>query len=93
MKISPALELHNPQASLVGSLWARLRAVWDSVNVHRRIRRLHLCESVSLGEKRLIAVVEFEDQRFLLAATSESITLLQSLGAAAPTGEKPSERA
>ncbi|MGD0963620.1 MAG: flagellar biosynthetic protein FliO [Candidatus Acidiferrales bacterium] len=95
MKISPALELPelngSPQASLLGALWARLQSVWDSLRVQRRARHLHLCESLSLGEKRLLAVVEFEQQRFLVAATPERITLLQTLGAARPPDTPPGE--
>jgi flagellar biogenesis protein FliO len=92
MKNSPALEMQNLQGSLLTSLWARLRAIVGSVSVQRRLRRLRLCESLSLGEKRLIAVVEFEDQRFLVAATSENITLLQSLGTSRPAETEPAER-
>ena len=64
------------------SMWARLRTLLAGVSVHRRPRRLYLCESLSLGEKRLVAVVQFEEQRFLVAATSHHISLLQSLGPA-----------
>jgi flagellar biogenesis protein FliO len=77
-------------ASPFAALWSALRAVLRTVRVERRSRRLRLCESLPLGEKRLIAVVEFEEQRFLLAATAENICLLQSLG---PAPEKlPAER-
>jgi flagellar biogenesis protein FliO len=84
MKIVPAFELHGLRASPLSSLWARLQSSWSSIRVQRRSRRLQLCESLSLGEKRLIAVVQFEEQRFLVAATSENITLLQTLGASRP---------
>ena len=60
----------------------RLRALFSVVKVQRTNRRLRLCETLSLGEKRIVAVVEFEDQRFLLAATPQNISLLQSLGPA-----------
>lgn len=77
-------------ASPFAALWSALRAVLRTVRVERRSRHLRLCESLPLGEKRLIAVVEFEEQRFLLAATTENISLLQSLG---PAHEKlPTER-
>ena len=93
MKISSALEMQNVRGSLLGSFWTRLRALWQSVSVQRRVRRLRLCESLSLGEKRLIAVVAFEGQRFLVAATSENITLLQTLRAGQPVEEpQPGER-
>jgi len=46
---------------------------------HRPERRLRLCETLSLGEKRFIAVVEYGKQKFLLAGTPQNISLLQSL--------------
>jgi flagellar biogenesis protein FliO len=42
-------------------------------------RQLRLCESLSLGEKRLVAVLQFEGQRYLVGATGSSITLLSKL--------------
>ena len=92
MKMTPALELHGLRGSPLGSLWARLQSVWGSIRVQRRSRRLRLCESLSLGEKRLIAVVEFEEQRFLVAATSEQITLLQTLSTPHPAATSLAER-
>jgi flagellar biogenesis protein FliO len=77
--------------SPLGALWARMRSVLGSVRVQRR--SLCLCESLPLGEKRLIAVVQFEEQRFLVAATPQNITLLQTLGAARPAGTPPVEGA
>jgi flagellar biogenesis protein FliO len=65
---------------LLNWMGLRLRTLFAEVKVQRRNRRLRLCESLSLGEKRIVAVVEFEDQRFLLAATPQNISLLQSLG-------------
>ena len=92
MKISPALELQDLRGTLLGSVWTRLQALWASVRVQRRVRRLRLCESLSLGEKRVVAVVEFEDQRFLLAATPEHITWLRTLDAARPVATSSVER-
>lgn len=45
----------------------------------RSERKLCLTESISLGEKRFLAVVQFESQRYLLAGTAASITLLTQL--------------
>jgi flagellar biogenesis protein FliO len=68
------------------SPWAwlllRLRAALAGVKIQRRQRRLRLCETLSLGDKRLIALVEYENHRFLVAATPQRISLLQSLGPA-----------
>jgi flagellar biogenesis protein FliO len=54
-----------------------------NVHIQRRERKLRLCDSLALGEKRMIAVVEFERQRFLVAATANNISLLQTLPATA----------
>lgn len=68
-----------------GDLWRRARACWDRMlRLRRRApRRLRLCESLSLGERRVVAVVEFEHSRFLVGGTSASLVLLARLGDAA----------
>jgi flagellar biogenesis protein FliO len=43
----------------------------------RRERRLRLSEMLSLGEKRFIAVVEYGQEKFLLAGTPRNISLLK----------------
>jgi len=42
-------------------------------------RRLRLCETLPLGEKRSLAVVEFDRFRYLLGCTAGAITLLSQL--------------
>ncbi len=74
------------------SLWAtlsfRIRSAFSKVNIQRRPRRLRLCETLSLGDKRLLALVECEKQRFLVAATAQNISLIQSLGLAKEEDQK-----
>lgn len=65
-------------------LVSRLR----SVKVRRRERSLRLCETLALGEKRLVAVIQFEQKRLLIGATSQSIELLADLET--ETQESPS---
>ena len=63
-----------------GSKWAALlRRIRALAAGHGRQRRLRLCETLSLGEKRFIAVVEYGQEKFLLAGTQQSISLLQRL--------------
>lgn len=52
----------------------------------RRERRLRLCETLALGEKRFLAVVSFKQQEFLVGGTSHSIALLTRL-----TGQEEDE--
>jgi flagellar biogenesis protein FliO len=93
MKSLPLFDEQGPRESPLRALWMRLRAALGSVSIQRRPRRLHLCETLSLGEKRLLAVVEYEDQRFLLAATAEHISLLQALGTSDAKPASPEGRA
>lgn len=52
----------------------------------RRARRLHLRETLSLGERRMVAIVECDDREFLVGATGQSVSLLSPLGAPAASG-------
>jgi flagellar biogenesis protein FliO len=58
---------------------AFLRRICSLASVPRSERRLRLCETLSLGEKRFVAVVEYDRDKFLLAGTPENISLLQRL--------------
>jgi flagellar biogenesis protein FliO len=54
--------------------WKRFRRLNQ-----RRQRRLRLCESLPLGERRFVAVVQFERSRFLVGGTPGSLVLLARL--------------
>jgi flagellar biogenesis protein FliO len=59
----------------------------------RRSRRLRLRETLSLGERRLVAIVECDDLEFLVGATGQAISLLARLGhAAAPANTASFEK-
>jgi hypothetical protein len=59
----------------------RVLAMWERIlRLSRRTpKRLRLCESLPLGERRFVAVVEFEQNRFLLGGTPSSLVLLSRL--------------
>ena len=59
----------------------RVIALWERVLrfSQRPPRRLRLCESLPLGERRFVAVVEFDQSRFLVGGTSSSLVLLSRL--------------
>lgn len=63
-------------------LWQRLVGfVQPLLRLGRRPpRRLRLCESLPLGERRFVAVVEFDRARFLVGGTTASLVLLARLG-------------
>jgi flagellar biogenesis protein FliO len=86
------------QQSQVGMVAVRFfqwaRHLLRHVRIQRRERSLRVCESLALGEKRSILVLEFESKRYLLGTTSQSICLLDRLsgfdGGAASTHLAPS---
>jgi len=45
----------------------------------RREKRLKLCETLSLGERRFVAVVRYREQQFLVGGTGQTIALLAHL--------------
>lgn len=70
--------------ALFPSGWSK--DVWNwlaRVRVRRKPRELRLCESLSLGEKRVVAVIQYEGQRFLIGAGAQSVNLLCRLDEAA----------
>jgi len=79
LQSAPGLLAKLP-AKLLAKLLAKSRRLWTSVKIRRRERSLRLCETLSLGEKRLVAVLECERQRYLIGITNQSIVLLHDLG-------------
>ena len=78
----------NPLAStalarISALLSARLGAIWRS---QKKRKALSIRETASLGERRFVAVIQFERQRFLIGASPSSVTLLTQL----PDDEAPS---
>lgn len=49
------------------------------VRCKRKDRAMHLCETLSLGDRRFLALVKIEGQRFLIGAAGSSISLLAEI--------------
>jgi flagellar biogenesis protein FliO len=73
----------------------RVIALWGRVlRLSRRTPKgLRLCESLPLGERRFVAVVEFERMRFLLGGTPSSLVLLSRLDDFRNRGDAATEQA
>lgn len=59
-----------------------LRTLWSllqKIKMRPARKRMRLCETVALGDKRFIAVVQVDDKEFLIAGASNSISLLTEL--------------
>lgn len=67
--------------------WAKfltlLLQVWQwaqtKFKTHQVKKRLRVCESVSLGEKRFIAVIQVDGEQFLVGGSSNSVSTLAHL--------------
>ena len=70
-------------ASPTGTPWAlAFKTLWQWAGrtvKARRTRRLRVCETLSLGERRFLAVIEFDHQEFLVGGSGNSLELLARL--------------
>jgi flagellar biogenesis protein FliO len=75
--------LSGSTQSLPQANWAAaLKATWQWLRAavtHRRVRRLRINETLSLGDRRFLAIIEFDRQEFLLAGCGNSLELLARL--------------
>ena len=55
-------------------LWLQTRS-----QVARRPRRLQLCATVALGEKRFVSIIECDGQQFLIGGGAGTVSLLAQL--------------
>jgi len=53
------------------------------ISVQRRKNDLRLCETLSLGDKRFLAVVLVDQQKFLVGGAGNSVALLAKLSSQA----------
>jgi len=58
------------------SLIDRVLAAIRSIRLARRTKTLRVCETLALGERRQIVVVEWETRRYLIGATQQGLSVL-----------------
>ncbi|MGB8011179.1 MAG: flagellar biosynthetic protein FliO [Terriglobales bacterium] len=68
----------------------RLGVLWRSVlrRTGSRNKTLAVRETVALGDRRFVSVIQFESQRFLIGSGPSAITLLASLTDVSTGGEE-----
>jgi flagellar biogenesis protein FliO len=85
--------LTNPGRSREEAGWVViLRKLWQAGQralKSRSVRRLRVRESLSLGERRFLAVIEFDQQEFLVGGSGSSLTLLARLQEGKVVTEQP----
>ncbi len=71
--------------TLVQALGRHVRSAWKWLE-HRRsahfaARRLHVTETLSLGEKRFVSIIEVDGTQYLIGGSAENVQLLTRLEA------------
>ena len=77
-------------------LSATAMRLWSRVESHRasqRQRTLRVVETVGMGEKRFVAIVEVQQARYLVGGGAAGVSLLARLDAAAPFSSALEEQA
>ena len=64
--------------SLAGRLLEHFKYFGSKLSTPRE-RKMRLCETLSLGERRFLAVVVVEEQKFLIGGAGNSVALLYKL--------------
>lgn len=85
---NPANDMGNtlplPDAPAASSKrWRRAIALWDWLQQRAKQqarKQLRICETVSLGDKRFLALVQVEGERFLIGGSAHTVSLLAQLG-------------
>ena len=69
-----------PAARALFDLMTKVYSVMQKVFVAKRAQKtLRVCESVSLGDKRFVAVIQVDQERFLIGGAANSIAMLTRL--------------
>jgi flagellar biogenesis protein FliO len=72
----------NPTSQGKGGLETAFKEFWrwtQRAMRSRKTKRLRVRETLSLGERRFLAVIEFDSQEFLVGGTGSSLALLARL--------------
>jgi len=79
-----------------GTVWAVvLKRFWQALRravKPRKVRRLRVRETLSLGDRRFVAVIEFDRQEFLVGGSGNSLQLLARLHEGRVIAEPSSSR-
>lgn len=76
---APITEAHSRIADGVLKILKKLWAQAAKVHVRQNKRRLRVCETIQLGEKRIVAVIQVDDKQFLVGGAPNSVSLLAQL--------------
>ena len=87
--IAPSKAAPRRFARALATLGRHIEVLWRALaaGARRKPKSLLIRETSALGDRRLVAVVQFERQRFLIGCSPSSVTLLARLPDANPASE------
>jgi len=61
--------------------WAvgSFRRLNGTLKTHRNAKAMRLCETISLGDKRFLAIVQVDEERILIGGSASTVALLTRL--------------
>jgi flagellar biogenesis protein FliO len=65
--------------ALLSKAWSALKWIMQRATTQQARKNLRICETLSLGEKRFVAVVQVDEERFLIGGSSSAVSLLTRL--------------
>lgn len=83
----PAKSSSKQAHDLLAKLFSWLRTRY----AQRPVKKLRVSETVSLGEKRFVAILQVDDRKYLIGGGASNVALLASLDAQTPTITAPAE--
>jgi len=83
----PSLRESRQGADERGPLLARIlrwavgsfRHINGTLKTHRNAKAMRLCETISLGDKRFLAIVQVDEERILIGGSASTVALLTRL--------------
>lgn len=70
-------ELRSTAPGLFRPVLEAIARALRQIHVRRKIHTLHLQETLALGDKRFLAVIEWKNEKLLIGVTPHTITLLE----------------
>jgi len=67
------------QSTFLTRLLAGIQAAASRLRVRRADRSLRLCETLPLGERRCLLLVQCGQRRYLIGSTAQMLTLIERL--------------
>jgi flagellar biogenesis protein FliO len=78
-KLRPFPPAGDWRQSLLIKTWSGLKWVIRRAKAQQARKNLRVCESVSLGEKRFVAIIQVDEEKFLIGGSSSAVSLLTRL--------------